>query len=66
MEFIKETTTPQYLTHKTRLKFNTRNKPILIVVSVTLVLRSVILSLFKSLELNGFLCAILKLIIPHN
>ena len=35
MECIKETTTKHYLTYKTRLKFNTRNKPILIVVSVT-------------------------------
>ena len=35
MECFKETTTPDYLTYKTRLKFNTGNRPILIVVSVT-------------------------------
>ena len=36
MECIKETTTTHYLTHKTRLKFNMGNRPILIVVNVTL------------------------------
>ena len=35
MECIKETTTPDYLTHKTQLKFNMGNRPVLIVVSVT-------------------------------
>ena len=35
MECIKIKTTPHYLTHKTRLKLNMRNKLILIVVSVT-------------------------------
>ena len=35
MECIKETTTPHYPTHKTPLKFNMGNRPILIVVSAT-------------------------------